>query len=234
MLIYYIISKEKSDKIFILFAQKGIFMPKHTPLMTRHTFLKLESLTQIYAQRKKNELIDNQMKKVVNYVEVDFITFDKTTQELKAFRELKNEADYLDTKGCADCSRNDVLVFRRVVYEDRCCDYRSIKEAIEKSSFSVSFEDKKKLIEFMGKHQSYHFTENANEILAFILTLLNDNEKQSKKWYNNILKHLKYECIHLMELTDKQRKENLAQGIIDRRKNNTKKKRFNDPHITIF
>ena len=72
-------------------------MPKHTPLMTRHTFLKLESLTQIYAQRKKNELIDNQMKKVVNYVEVDFITFDKTTQELKAFRELKNEADYLDS-----------------------------------------------------------------------------------------------------------------------------------------
>ena len=234
MLIYYIISKEKSDKIFILFAQKGIFMPKHTPLMTRHTFLKLESLTQIYAQRKKNELIDNQMKKVVNYVEVDFITFDKTTQELKAFRELKNEADYLDSKGCADCSRNNVLVFRRVVFEDRCCDYRSIREAIEKSSFSVSFEDKKKLIEFMGKHQSYHFIENANEILAFMLTLLKDNEKQSKKWYNNILKHLTYECIHLMELTDKQRKENLAQGIVDRRKNNAKKKRFNDPHITIF
>ncbi len=234
MLIYYIISKEKSDKIFILFAQKGIFMPKHTPLMTRHTFLKLESLTQIYAQRKKNELIDNQMKKVVNYVEVDFITFDKTTQELKAFRELKNEADYLDSKGCADCSRNDVLIFRRVVFEDRCCDYRSIREAIEKSSFSVSFEDKKKLIEFMGKHQSYHFIENANEILAFILTLLNDNKIQSKKWYNNILKHLTYECIHLMELTDKQRKENLAQGIVDRRKNNAKKKRFNDPHITIF
>ena len=234
MLIYYIISKEKSDKIFILFAQKGIFMPKHTPLMTRHTFLKLESLTQIYAQRKKNELIDNQMKKVVNYVEVDFITFDKTTQELKAFRELKNEADYLDSKGCADCSRNDVLIFRRVVFEDRCCDYRSIREAIEKSSFSVSFEDKKKLIEFMGKHQSYHFIENANDILAFMLTLLKDNEKQSKKWYNNILKHLTYECIHLMELTDKQRKENLAQGIVDRRKNNAKKKRFNDPHITIF
>ena len=234
MLIYYIISKEKSDKIFILFAQKGIFMPKHTPLMTRHTFLKLESLTQIYAQRKKNELIDNQMKKVVDFVEVDFITFDKTTQELKAFRELKNEADYLDSKGCADCSRNDVLIFRRVVFEDRCCDYRSIREAIEKSSFSVSFEDKKKLIEFMGKHQSYHFTENANEILAFMLTLLKDNEKQSKKWYNNILKHLTYECIHLMELTDKQRKENLAQGIVDRRKNNAKKKRFNDPHITIF
>ena len=234
MLIYYIISKEKSDKIFILFAQKGIFMPKHTPLMTRHTFLKLESLTQIYAQRKKNELIDNQMKKVVNYVEVDFITFDKTTQELKAFRELKNEADYLDSKGCADCSRNDVLIFRRVVFEDRCCDYRSIREAIEKSSFSVSFEDKKKLIDFMGKHQSYHFTENADEILTFMLTLLKDNKEQSKKWYNNILKHLTYECIHLMELTDKQRKENLAQGIVDRRKNNAKKKRFNDPHITIF
>ena len=109
------------------------------------------------------------------------------------------------------------------VFEDRCCDYRSIREAIEKSSFSVSFEDKKKLIEFMGKHQSYHFTENANEILAFMLTLLKDNEKQSKKWYNNILKHLTYECIHLMELTDKQRKENLAQGIVDRRKNNAKK-----------
>ena len=27
---------------------------------------------------------------------------------------------------------------------------------------------------------------------------------------------------------------NLAQGIVDRRKNNAKKKRFNDPHITIF
>ena len=36
------------------------------------------------------------------------------------------------------------------------------------------------------------------------------------------------------EFTDKQRKENLAQGIVDRRKNNAKKKRFNDPHITIF
>jgi len=209
-------------------------MPKHTPLMTRHTFLKLESLTQIYAQRKKNELIDNQMKKVVDFVEVDFITFDKTTQELKAFRELKNEADYLDSKGCADCSRNDVLVFRRVVFEDRCCDYRSIKEAIDKSAFSVSFEDKKKLIDFMGKHQSYHFTENADEILAFILTLLKDNKIQSKKWYNNILRHLKYECIHLMELTDKQRRENLAQGIAHRQKNNAKKKRFNDPNINIF
>lgn len=202
--------------------------------MTRHTFLKLETLTQINAQRKENKLIDNQMKKVVNYVEVDFITFDKTTHQFNTFIELKNEADYLDSKGCADCSRNDVLVFRRVVYEDRCCDYRSIKEAIEKSSFSVSFEDKKKLIDFMGKHQSYHFTENANEILTFMLTLLKDNEKQSKKWYNNILKHLKYECIHLMELTDKQRRENLAQGIAHRQKNNAKKKRFNDPNINIF
>lgn len=209
-------------------------MPKHTPLMTRHTFLKLEALTQINAQRKENKLIDNQVKKVVNFVEVDFIEFDKTTQELKAFRELKNEADYLDSKGCADCSRNNVLVFRRVVFEDRCCDYRSIKEAIEKSSFSVSFEDKKKLIEFMGKHQSYHFIENANEVLSFILTLLQDNKIQSKKWYNNILKHLKYECIHLMELTNTQRKENLTQGIANRKKNNAKKKRFNDPNINFF
>ena len=209
-------------------------MEKHTPLMTRHTFLKLEALTQINAQRKENKLIDNQVKKVVNFVEVDFITFNKTTQELKAFRELKNEADYLDSKGCADCSRNDVLVFRRVVFEDRCCDYRSIKEAIEKSSFSVSFEDKKKLIEFMGKHQSYHFIENDNEVLSFILTLLQDNKIQSKKWYNNILKHLKYECIHLMELTNTQRKENLTQGIANRKKNNAKKKRFNDPNINFF
>lgn len=50
-------------------------MHEHTPpLMSRHTFLKLEALTlKIYAQRKTNIFIDNQVKEIIKYIVVDYI-----------------------------------------------------------------------------------------------------------------------------------------------------------------
>lgn len=242
--------KRESDKILFLFAQKGIFMPKHTPLMSRHTFLKLEALTQIYAQRKTNIFIDEQVKEIIKYIVVDYILFNKTTLELSVptFNPIKKERKkfepepYLKDKNVVDCSKNEVLVFIRENFIERVGDNRSIIQAIHNSSFHVSYENKQKLIQFMGKHHSYDFVENATTqegkqgILDFMTELLEGKTKQTqaKKWYNNILKHLKYECIHLMELTDTQRKENLTQGIANRKKNNDKKKRFNDPNINFF
>lgn len=225
-------------------------MSKHTPLMSRHTFLKLEALTQIYAQRKTNIFIDEQVKEIIKYIVVDYILFNKTTLELSVptFNPIKKERKkfepepYLKDKNVVDCSKNEVLVFIRENFIERVGDNRSIIQAIHNSSFHVSYENKQKLIQFMGKHHAYDFVGNAiaqegkQGILDFMTELLEGEGKQiqAKKWYNNILKHLKYECIHLMELTDTQRKENLTQGIANRKKNNDKKKRFNDPNINFF
>lgn len=57
----------------------------------------------------------------------------------------------------------------------------------------------KKLIQFMGKHHSYDFVENATTqegkqgIFRFYDSIIRGEGKkiQAKKWYNNILKHLK-------------------------------------------
>ena len=205
-------------------------MHEHLSLMPRHTFLQLEVLTQIYAQRKENQVIEKQVKKIVKYVEVDFILYNKITQKLEVPRitrkALFDPSPYLNSYDSADCSKDTILVFIREKFEKKVSSNLAITEAIRNSTFSVNTEKKEKLIKFMGKHHAYNFVINANTtedkqgILDFMTELLEGKGRQiqAKKWYNNILKRLKYECICIMEKSTEEKKDTFAKAIRQRDK----------------
>lgn len=161
----------------------------------------------------KNEYL--KIEKLSEDTNVKYITFNNVSRDIKSFK-----------KPNFSLQQNQHLIFDREDFEENIIDTFKIREGIETSSFSCKEDTKKQLLKYFQLKPTLNFLTGKVEILEKIKPLLNNNETQSKKFYNNILKRLKYQKLELFEKTDKQREENLVKGLRQRSKNifNIKKK----------
>lgn len=157
------------------------------------------SLITKYKYLKIEELTEN--------TDIKYITFNTVANEIKSFKTPN-----------FNLKDSQFLIFDREDFEDNIANTFKIRDSINTSSFSCKLESKQKLLNYFQSKPTLNFLLNKNEILEEIKKLLKGNEIQSKKFYNNILKRLKYQNIELFEKTDKQREDNFKKGIKKRDK----------------
>lgn len=158
------------------------------------------SLITKYKYLKIEELTEN--------IDIKYITFNTVANEIKSFKTPN-----------FNLKDSQFLIFDREDFEDNIANTFRIRDSINTSSFSCKLESKQKLLNYFQSKPTLNFLLNKNEILEEIKKLLKGNEIQSKKFYNNILKRLKYQNIELLfEKTDKQREDNFKKGIKKRDK----------------
>ncbi len=182
-------------------------------LMTRYKFLKLEALI----ENKENEYIIYNTLKEEFEVRKELVRADKYFQDLDVI-----------------CLKERVLIYIQEMYESNICDSQIIKKAINNSTFSVHLATKQSLLEFISKHPSINFVEDKHKIIDFINSLIK-TEVQSKKYYNNILKRLKYTCMNILEKDEKSKSDNFSQSIVERenKKNSIKMKQKDDEEFNF-
>jgi len=167
-------------------------------LLKRHTILKLEKLT--------------------NHSDNNFITYDKKNKKLIPHNELNRINSYFNGSEI-DCSKNMILLYIKEQFEERVEDNALIKKAILSSTLSVRNDTQEKLLNFISLHPAINFSTDSEKIIDFIASVMNNNnEVQAKKYYNNIMKRLKYTCINILEKNQETRDENFAEGMKNHKK----------------
>ncbi len=171
-------------------------------IITRYKYLQIEEYT-------KSE-------------DIKYITFHQKTKNIQTFKNIDFDL-YIDTKGDILCDNEKVLIFDREIYLENIVDTLKIQQSIKESSFSCKDTTKDELIKFVKNKPNLNFENDKDIIIQEIDKSLN-NETQSLKMYNNILKRLKYFCLCLFEKNNTTREENFKNGIEKRDTELTEKK----------
>lgn len=156
------------------------------------------------------------------YIKIEELTLNEDIQYI-TFNTVNKNIEFFKNPNFS-LKDNQFLIFDREYFGMNIIDTFKIRENIKNSSFSCKEETKQKLISYFQSKPTLNFLLNKNEILEEIKKLLNNNETQSKKFYNNILKRLKYQNLELFEKTNEEREENFKKGIKQRDKDILNKK----------
>ena len=144
--------------------------------------------------------------------DIKYITFNTNSKEIKPYKNKPN------------ITNNEVIfiIFDREQFLQNSKSKGSILLSIKNSSFICSQKIKTELKSHISNSFMIDFLEK-DKILKNINLYMN-NETQSKKFYNNILKRLKYQNLELFEKTNEEREINFKNGIKQRDKDILNKK----------
>jgi len=159
-----------------------------------------------------------QYKKLNKLIEIEdnnYIVYDIKTKKFDTFKHKADMPIKIDAKNYQ--KGNKILIFGRSGFMEDVADIKKVENAIKNCSFSVSQTTKSNLLKYISFNSKLHFINNASDIIENIrISMKKDNNIQSKKYYNSILKQLKFTRLDILEKTDKQRRENLLKGVAKR------------------
>lgn len=146
--------------------------------------------------------------------DIKYITFNIKSKEIKPYKYKPNNID----------NENIYIIYDREQFLQNTKSKSSITQSIKNSSFSCSQSVKDYFISEVVRTPMIDFLEQTKRIKEIDVRM--NNLTQSKKFYNNILKRLKFLHLELFEKSDKERKDNLKKGIEKRDKNNLHNKKY--------
>lgn len=174
------------------------------------------------AHKKKDLLI------ISNKEDVQFIIYDVKTKKFKKFEDINKINNKFFEQNNNYQVGNEILIFIKEMAIENAINTPKIIESIKNSSFSVSNSVQSKLLKYITDKPSYNFIDKENEIITTIQNFMkSENPKQAKKYYNNILKRLKFTRIDLFEKT-KEEKTQIFEKAIKRRDEILKEKPINE------
>jgi len=159
--------------------------------------------------------------------DVAYIVYNFETKKFKKFNNInKLNSKFFEASQNFQVN-NEILIFIKDMCLENISDNLKIKEAINTSSFTVSDFVRDELLKLIFNHPSYNFVDKEINIIQNIQKSMKaKNTTQATKYYNNILRRLKYTRIDILEKSKEEKTEDfkIAIQIRDKRRKN---KRFN-------
>jgi hypothetical protein len=159
------------------------------------------------------------LEKLTNTDNINYIVYNLETKEFNSYENIES----INTKFFTNSNNfqidKKILIFIKDAVLENTSNSLIIQKAIKSSSFSVSKKVEESLLKYISNHPTLNFLDDELMVIENIQTAMNkENNIQAKKYYNNIIRRLKYTRLDILEQTDTQREENFNTAMKTRDK----------------